>query len=340
MKYKSFSRFWMLMLLVGFYSCHTDGQNTGKINGLSFVASSKKISHEEVEVMVKTNANYAAIMPFAFLQNLNSTAIFFDNPRQWWGEKAEGCAETIRMCHEKGIKVKVKPQIWVGSGEFTGLIEMKTEDDWFKFEENYSKFILTFAKIAQEQHAEMFCIGTELERFVKHEPVYWSRLIEEIRAVYSGKITYAENWDCFDQPSFLRELDFVGVDAYFPLADEKSPSVEQIRAGWQKHLAVMELCYKTTGKQILFTECGYRSVDYAGAKPWDYNGGNKAVNEELQARLTEVLFELWQQEWMAGGFIWKWFPFHDKAGGSTDNQFSPQNKLAQKTITEFFGKSR
>jgi hypothetical protein len=309
-----------------------------KWTGLSFVASPQKIDSKEIEVMTSVNANYAAIMPFAFMQNLNSSAIHFDHPKQWWGEKSDGASETIRMCHEKGMRIMLKPQIWIGHGEFTGFIEMKTDEDWQKFETNYSQFILKFAKVAEKEKVDIYCIGTELGRFVKERPTYWKNLIAEVRKVYSGKLTYAENWDCYDKPKFLKDLDYVGVDAYFPLSDEQNPSIDEIRKGWQSHISSMDKCFKETGKPILFTECGYRSVDYAASKPWEFDHKDAGVNEELQVRLTQAMFELWDKDWMAGGFIWKWFPFHERAGGPTDTQFTPQNKLAEKTIAEFFKK--
>jgi hypothetical protein len=331
-----FGRFLILFIVLIFFSCQIKGQVISKINGLSFVASPQKIDYKEVELMTKVNANYAAIMPFGFMQSLSSTEINFDHPRQWWGEKSEGTGETIKMCHEKGMKIMLKPQIWIGNGDFTGFIEMKSDEDWKKLEVNYSQFILNFAKVAEKEKVEIYCIGTELGKFVANQPEYWSKLIKQVRKVYSGKITYAENWDCFHKPSFLKELDYVGVDAYFPLSDEQNPTIEEIRSGWQTHITSMNKCYKETGKPILFTECGYRSVDFAASKPWEYDHKDAGVNEELQVRLTEVMFELWDEEWLAGGFIWKWFPFHEKAGGPKDTQFTPQNKLAEKTISDFF----
>lgn len=282
------------------------------------------------------NANHIAIMPYGFMKNMNSTEIFFDNPRQWWGEKSEGASETIRMCHQQGLKIMLKPQIWIGNGAFTGFIDLDSDEEWKKLENSYSEFILNFAKVAETEKVDIYCIGTELGRFVAKRPEYWSDLISEVRRVYSGKLTYAENWDCFDKPKFLKDLDFVGVDAYFPLSDEQNPTMEEIRKGWQTHIASMDKCYIETGKPILFTECGYRSIDFAASKPWEFDHKDAAVNEELQVRLTQAMFELWDKDWMAGGFIWKWFPFHEKAGGPTDTQFTPQNKLAEKTIANFF----
>jgi hypothetical protein len=41
----------------------------------------------------------------------------------------------------------------------------------------------------------------------------------EIRKIYTGKLTYAANWDDFDKVPFWKELDYIGIDAYFPLSD-------------------------------------------------------------------------------------------------------------------------
>lgn len=332
---RHFVFFFTLLFLV---ACQSTGQNSSKINGLSFVASPSKLEVKEIDGLVKMNSNYVAIMPYGFMKSLQSCELFYDNPRQWWGEKSVGVEETIRMCREEGIRIMLKPQIWIGGGEFTGHIQLNSDDDWKEFEINYSQFILKFAKLAENEKVEIFCIGTELGKFVAERPSYWTQLVKDVRAVYSGKITYAENWDCFEKPIFLKELDFIGVDAYFPLSDEKNPSYEEIKKGWIPHIKKMEECFNETGKPILFTECGYRSVDFAASKPWEFDHKEVGVNEDLQNRLTQVMFELWTEKWMAGGFIWKWFPFHERAGGPTDTQFTPQNKLAEKTIADFYKK--
>lgn len=344
---------WMGNLLVCFglliCSCGTNSQvqegdmpsvlkQNVKINGLSFVASPQPYAKGELEILKQTNANHLAIMPFGFMATLKSTELTFDHERQWWGERTDGCMETIKQCKTDGFSIMLKPQIWIGGGDFTGFIEMDSEAKWKSFEENYAKFILHFADVAEKSEVEIFCIGTELGRFVAARPLFWEKLIKEVRKIYTGKLTYAENWDCFDKPNFLKDLDFVGVDAYFPLSDKKVPTEEEIRAGWNTHVKDLENCFKKVGKPILFTECGYRSIDYAAAKPWDFDHSEADVNEVLQDRLLKVMFELWDKEWMAGGYIWKWFPFHDRAGGNKDDQFTPQNKLAEKRIVEFYKK--
>lgn len=310
-----------------------------KMKGLSFVASSRPFEASEFEPLKSTNANYLAIMPFAFMPSANAPNLSFAHERQWWGERPDGCQETIKMAKKNGFGILLKPQIWIGGGVFTGTIQQNSEADWTDFERNYRDFVLKFAEIAEAEKVEVFCIGTELEQFVRQRPDFWKRLIRDVRAVFSGKLTYAENWDCFDQPSFLSELDYIGVDAYFPLAEGQHPSKEAIRNGWTPHLLKMKSSSQKYAKPILLTECGYRSVDFAAEKPWDFSREKKSVNETLQADLLSVMFEeVWTQEWCAGGFIWKWFPFHERAGGAQNNQFTPQNKQAQQVITSYFAK--
>lgn len=115
----------------------------------------------------------------------------------------------------------LKPQIWIPKGGFTGNIKMKSEKEWITFESNYEKFILFFAKHAQTTNCELFCIGTEMNSFVIARPKYWSDLILKIRKIYTGKITYAENWDTYATVPFIPSLDYIGIDAYFPLDTEK-----------------------------------------------------------------------------------------------------------------------
>lgn len=188
-----------------------------KINGVSFVASSRKISSVDVNPVVKVNANYVALMPFGFLTNKNSPNVIFNSKRQWFGETKPGLIQYAKAFQEKNIHFMIKPQLWVARGGYTGFIEMESEKDWQKLEISYSDFIITYAKAAEEIEAELFCIGTELEKFVLHRPSFFEELINKIRNVYSGKLTYAANWDEFKRVPFWQSLDFIGIDAYFPL---------------------------------------------------------------------------------------------------------------------------
>ncbi len=310
-----------------------------KINGVSFVASKDSNLQENIGPLMKIHADYAAIMPFGFIKNLEHPEISYNQERQWFGETREGAKQYIRMLHKNGIKVMIKPQIWVWRGEFTGLLKMASEEDWLELEDYYSNFIIDFAKVAEAENVEIFCIGTELEKFIEHRPEFWRALIAEVKKVYKGKLTYAANWDEYKRVPFWDALDFIGVDAYFPISESKIPTVEEARNGWQRWKKELKGVSENESKKILFTEYGYRSVDFAGKEPWVSDHKLTSMNFEAQANTLQGLYEeVWSEQWFAGGFLWKWFIDHEGVGGETDNQFTPQNKPAEAVVKKYYQK--
>lgn len=312
-------------------------QEDTKINGVSFVAAGEEVKQEQVEEVQKVNANHAAVMPFGFIQDVSSPELVFDSARQWYGETKKGAKQYIKKLNSNGIAVMLKPQIWIWDGVFTGMLKMNTEEDWKTLETSYEAFIITFAILAEETNVPIFCIGTELEQFVKNRPEYWKGLIVKIRKVYKGKLTYAANWDEYSRTPFWQDLDYIGIDAYFPLSEEKTPSVEEFKMGWKPWKEKIKAFSITKNKPVIFTEFGYRSMDYTGKKPWLVDRNEEKVNLLAQANATEaILTEFWNEDWFAGGYIWKWFIQHNTSGGKDDNRFTPQNKPAQDIMSEFY----
>ncbi len=329
--------FLSLVLLVLLCSCQ-DQVSKGKINGVSLVASREAISISNIKPILRVNANTVAVMPFGFLDNLQSPDLKFNLQRQWWGERLEGVRETVQLLHKDSLEVMIKPQIWIRGGEFTGDIRMNSEADWKIFEECYQDFIMLYAELAEEEKVGILAIGTELFGFVNERPDFWRELIPEIRRIYKGKLTYSENWDKAGRVVFWKELDFIGVNAYFPLNQESSPNLQQLKDGWKSHKSALEGLSKTSGRQILFTEYGYRNINFAAKNPWDSSRELVSLNHELQANaLTAIFEEFWTEDWFAGGFLWKWHQEHEQSGGMKNNQFTPQNKPAEKVVKDFYG---
>ena len=309
-----------------------------KINGLSFVASPKQINAADLMPVKKVTAKWVSLMPFAFMKNTDSPFIRYNNERQWRGERIEGIKETAITFKAQGISVMLKPQIWIGRGDFTGHIKMATEENWKMLEQQYEHFILDFAKAAEEVHCEIFCIGTELNSFVKARPDYWDTLISRIKIIYHGKLTYAENWDTYTTVSFWKQLDYIGVDAYFPLSASKNVSEKELESGWEKYKSEIKLLAEKNSKPVLFTEFGYRSCDYAAKEPW--SNSKEPVNLNNQTIALKVLFNnFWNEKWFAGGFVWKWYD-NEHAGGEANTDYTPQNKPAEKFISDFYGKQK
>lgn len=307
---------------------------TTKINGLSFVASPKAIDENDILSVQMVNANWVALMPFAFMGNADSPALRYNSERQWKGERIDGIKETALAFKTKAVHVMLKPQLWIGKGEFTGDIRMRTEKSWKLLEHEYEVFILDFAKAAEETNCEMFCIGTELNEFVSSRPFYWDSLIQKIKQVYNGKLTYAENWDSYQNVPFWRQLDYIGIDAYFPLSNKQTFSIQEIENEWEKHKKEIKVLTENTNKPVLFTEYGYRSCDYTAKDPWAHKTG--PANTQNQKNALAGLYNVfWKEPWFAGGFLWKWYD-NERAGGETDTDYTPQHKPAEELIRSVY----
>lgn len=317
-------------MLFSIQSCKTQ---TNKINGVSFVASKDVINKSHIAPVVNLNANYAAVMPFGFIKDLAHPNIVFDTERQWFGETKVGAKQYIKTLQDHSIKIMLKPQIWVWRGKFTGFIEMRNDKDWGVLERSYSEFILTYARLAQEMHVDIFCVGTELEKFVNNRATYWQNLILQIKKVYKGKLTYAANWDEYKRTPFISSLDYIGVDAYFPVSSSKTPTASECLKSWKPYKEDIYTISKQYNKPVLFTEFGYRSVDFSGKAPWKSDKSMNQVNLDAQTITTKALFDsFWNEDWFAGGFIWKWYHNHENAGGLDNSRFTPQNKPVEDII--------
>ena len=108
---------------------------------------------------------------------------------------------------------------------------------------------------------------------------------------------------------FWDALDYIGVLAYFPLAKTTNPTPAELTAGWQKQATELDrFSRRNGGKQFLFVEVGYNESARAAAEPWSFvTGGENAV--EIQLRCLESALGLTnKQSFLAGMFLWKWFP--------------------------------
>ena len=312
-----------------FIALSTNAQK--KINGISFVASDREVTINSIEHLITINANWVTLMPFGFMKTESDTSIVFNSKRQWINERKDGIEATSKLFKYNKVKIMLKPQIWIPKG-FTGNIKLKTEKEWIVFENNYEKFILFYVKVAQITNCELFCIGTEMNSFVTARPKFWKKLIPKIRKIYTGKLTYAENWDTFKKVPFIDELDYIGIDAYFTLDTAKTPTIKAIEMAWQPLKKEMQLLSKKYNKKILFTEYGYQSKDFATLEPWNHSKSRTVNLKGQENALLAIYNQFWKEDWFAGGFLWKWYDNHNEAGGIKDIDYTVQNKPSEEIV--------
>jgi Ca2+-binding RTX toxin-like protein len=88
------------------------------------------------------------------------------------------------------------------------------------------------------------------------------------------------------------------------------------------------------GKQVLFTETGYRSLDGTNISPGGWSGTTQDVEEQYDA--FNAFFQVWGSEggsWFKGAEIWQW----DTNNLYSPTGYSPMGKPAQQLITEWYG---
>lgn len=305
------------------------------VRGVSFVGMHHQNERRFVAELDSLGLNWMSQMPFAFQRN-GKPEIRFNSSRQWWGERTEGIAVTAQFAKELNIKTLLKPQIWMG-GEYTGKFKLNSAEEWQSWEQDYRKYILYFAKLADSLQLEAFCIGNELQPSVLQRPAFWTELIDTIRAFYKGELTYASNWDEYTRIPFWDKLDWIGVNAYFPLSIEKTPSVKKMRSSWEKIIPEMRLFSDSLHKPIVFTEIGYKSVDACAYEPW--NPASTTLNLQAQRNAYFAFLSAFNKEkrWFKGYFLWKWYPDHQKSGGASNTDYTPQRKPAQEVIRKVNG---
>ncbi len=310
-----------------------------KMNGASLVSPRQQITTAQMGAMRRINADWVAIIPYAFGKS-GEPSISFDHERQWWGERSDGTVNLIRLARENHLKVMLKPHVWVKGEHWAGDFTLADEASWKIWEKDFSAYILHFAQLADSTNVELFCIGTEYRIPARERPEFWKALIREVRKCYSGKITYASNWDNYMNISWWDAVDYIGIDAYFPLTDQLKPGIEDIRNGWRPVRKELEDLSQKWDKQIVFTEYGFQSMDGAAGKHWEADRSTHAANAQLQADAYEATFQSFMdEEWYAGGFFWKWYFFqYNDERYLTD--WTPQEKPAEQVIARWYGRQK
>ena len=311
--------------------------SSNKVTGVSFVAPSRVIDSSWTINLKQVNVGWVALIPYAFSKT-GAANVNYEPERQYWGESVEGIRTNINQAHQAGLKVMIKPQVWM-SKSWVGDFDLATEEEWKIWETDYKKYMMHFVKLAAEENVEMICIGTEYRNAVKKRPDFWKTLIKEIRTQYKGQLTYCANWDDYEQVTFWKELDFVGMSGYFPISEAQNPTVDELQKSWKPIKDKLKKYSNKLGKPILFTEYGYRSMEQPAWRSWEKENQPVITNHDGQAIAYEALFKtFWQENWFAGGFAWKWYPSFRRMDPSNNNDWTPQNKKAQEVMKTFYGK--
>jgi hypothetical protein len=139
-------------------------------------------------------------------------------------------------------------------------------------------------------------------------------LIEQVRDVFTGRLSYAANWQ-WEYPNvrFWGKLDEIGIDAYFELlpADQclgpSHPSRNALIREWRKHLRNVEKLANAKGLPVLFSEIGYTDLDGTVAEPWKHETSDRLdVLERVAAYSALAEATATQRTWLREIHFWHW----------------------------------
>jgi hypothetical protein len=140
----------------------------------------------------------------------------------------------------------------------------------------------------------------------------------QIRSVFRGKLTVASNWSPPPSSvSWWSSVDYIGIDAYFPL---KGKNVSSLVDEWKPIMDSLEQFSSKLNMSVIFTEIGF--PDGSGLR--DYTPTSNDYT--LQAAQYEALFVAsLSRRWFLGTFWWNWVT--DPAFAPGDDCYTPQWKV-------------
>lgn len=190
-----------------------------------------------IQYVQRMGANTIAVIFNAYQTATNTADVDYlpeSDPNRWWTTYQE-VYDYVKFLKSLGYKVMLKPHVEPESDardpSATGYIprdRIRPDDPatWFT---NYQNFLIPYVQMCEELHVDILSIGceykglTELKdpdtQIVKDYTQYWINLIQAIRAVYHGLLTYSAYYttNYWDEPHWIKfwdYLDIIGLDYY------------------------------------------------------------------------------------------------------------------------------
>lgn len=316
----------------------------GKHRGMSVFHWRNKGEGESINQLVKNNIEAVALIPFLYQETDTTKTLYWQGEKGKWSKSDSTYITVAKKLHDRKMHVMFKPHLWMSEG-WRSNIKLNSNEEWDAWFDSYEEQIIHYALLSEHMKVDLFCIGTELKSSLKKQPRRWENLVKEIKKVYHGKLTYAANWDGeYDDITFWEDLDYIGIQAYYPITKNLSPSLSEIKNGWNKHIKSLTQLSNKFNKQILFTETGYRSDVAATIKPWEWGNTedtklNTACNVTQNLAYEGLFQKLWHEDWFAGVYFWQWHTTSKKEEKYNLTEFTPRYKPAENTMAKWYGKS-
>ena len=292
--------------------------------------------HEQfIDEIARTGANTVALVVNAYQENGESTSIFIEARKTPPNARMK---KLVRHARNRGLRVVLMPILLLENpreGDWRGTIRPTSWDDWW---EDYTNYIMHYARLAQAAEADLFMVGSELVS-TETQTRRWRTLIRRVRGAYKGRLCYSANWDHYDVIKWWDDLDVIGMTTYYDLTGGKKPTLENILAAWKPIKKRILEWQATINRPIIFTEVGWPNQVTAAQFPWDYTRSPEPENADpaQQAACFEAFFRTWFLENQVTGYlIWEWRNSPSEKGGLKDTSYFPGGKPAMAIIRRYY----
>ncbi len=292
-----------------------------------------------LDQVARAGGNWISLTVFGRVWDKHSAGVTLDFERPF-EETRENVERSVRLAHARGLRVLLVPHLWLESGEWRAELDPGSDARWQQWAASYRRFVLAWARLAQESGVDLFSVGVELRSWVTtaRAPSF-VRIIDEVRRVYRGPLTYAANWDDAEDSVIWGRLDVIGINAFYPLHWEDDATLDQLSAGGLRAAQAVGDLAARHERPVVFTEFGYTARENAAIKPWLWPEelGRVSENQAAQAQAyAALLSNLPDVAGFSGMFVWRIYA--DLADTSQEPSwgFSPWDKSAEGVLRDAF----
>ncbi len=255
-------------------------------------------AEKNLDALAQTGARWVAVVPTWYMTSASESVMKPTNS----SPSDDALRAAIRRAKGLGLSVELKPHVdRLDGGSRTELLPPDPAA-WFSA---YKDMVTHYAEIAARERVDLFVIGTEFSRLDgPGHRADWLDVIAAVRKIYAGPLTYAANWDSFSKVGFWDQLDYVGIDAYFPIPGPESE--DNLRRGWRARKSALAAAAAGYGKPVIFTEVGIASQPGANAHPWE-DDQDAAVDLTVQKNYLQAFLDTFGDvPWFDGFMLWSW----------------------------------
>jgi hypothetical protein len=196
---------------------------------------------------------------------------------------------------------------WAGSIQFTS---QEQEQAWF---DSYWNTYKPYVEAAAKAGADQMAIATECSWLQQHaSATLWNQLIDRIRGVFAGALTYDMNWYPVNQaiPDWFnnQNISMIGVSSYIPLTDVSTriDPKDMLELWKDKIKSILDTISTRVGKPVLISEIGYRNSSNALYHSWEQDSTSPLDPTEQAGAYEAALANAIPDQRIAGIFFWGW----------------------------------